>query len=354
LTKSFGRTLALDRATFSVEKGELCAILGPSGCGKTTLLRAIAGFSDADSGQIRIAGMSLRDVEPHQRNIGVVFQNYALFPHLSVFDNVAYGLRSRRIPRAEIYRRVAEALERVRLAGLEKRRPHELSGGQKQRVGLARALVIEPSVLLMDEPLSNLDTQLRCQLRRDIRLLQRELGITTLYVTHDQEEALAIADGLVVMKQGVILQAGSPRDVYREPCHLFVAEFLGDNCRLAGRIECTDRQPYIRLGCGARISAPRSGAVGAEVVAVIRSEHWRLFEPNSDAADDELSIPAKPIFSAFHGSHLRVELAVTGAEEPIAIHLPADEDVDLGSQIELRCARSVISFYAHNDGRRLI
>ena len=227
ISKHYPGVAALDNVDLSVEPGEFFTLLGPSGCGKTTLLRTIAGFNQQDSGQILFDGKRIDTTPAHLRNIGMVYQDYAIFPHRSVADNVAFGLVTRRRPRAEIDERVARALLLVQLDGLAARMPHELSGGQQQRVALARAMVINPQILLMDEPLSNLDAKLRIELRDDIRDLQRSLGITTIYVTHDQEEALVISDRICVMHNGRVHQVASPLEVYARPATLFVGTFVG-------------------------------------------------------------------------------------------------------------------------------
>ena len=225
--KIYGDFVALKGINLNIHEGEFFTLLGPSGCGKTTLLRMIAGFNSIEGGEFYFGDRLINAVPAHKRDIGMVFQNYAIFPHLTVEDNVAYGLKARKVPAAEIAPRVKEALELVQIAHLAKRKPSELSGGQQQRVALARAFVIEPSVLLMDEPLSNLDAKLRVQMRTVIKKLQRKLGITTIYVTHDQEEALAISDRIAVMKDGVIMQIGTPTEIYAKPQNPFVAGFIG-------------------------------------------------------------------------------------------------------------------------------
>jgi iron(III) transport system ATP-binding protein len=226
-TKRYGSFTAVDDVSLHIEEGEFFTLLGPSGCGKTTLLRMIAGFNTVDGGEISFGGQVINRVPAHKRGIGMVFQNYAIFPHLTVSENVAYGLKAQKVPKADIRRRVDEALEMVQISALKDRRPNELSGGQQQRVALARAFVIEPSVLLMDEPLSNLDAKLRVQMRTTIKKLQRQLGITTIYVTHDQEEALSISDRIAVMKDGRIMQVGKPSEIYKKPENPFVAGFIG-------------------------------------------------------------------------------------------------------------------------------
>jgi putative spermidine/putrescine transport system ATP-binding protein len=234
LCKSYGDALAVDRLNLEIEKGELVAFLGPSGCGKTTSLRVLAGLTPASSGQIIMNGQDLTDMPPYRRDMGLVFQSYALFPHLDVARNVAFGLEMRKVPRGEIATRVAEAIALVRLTGLEHRRPSELSGGQQQRVALARALVIRPSILLFDEPLSNLDAKLRDEMRTEIRDIQQRLGITSVFVTHDQVEALTMCDRIAVINHGRLEQFGSPEDLYERPASAFVASFVGRSNKLTG------------------------------------------------------------------------------------------------------------------------
>lgn len=225
--KFYGDFKALNGVNLTINEGEFFTLLGPSGCGKTTLLRMIAGFNSIEGGEFCFGEKLINDVPAHKRDIGMVFQNYAIFPHLNVEENVAYGLKARNVPKEEIGKRVQEALELVKISHLAKRKPNELSGGQQQRVALARAFVIEPSVLLMDEPLSNLDAKLRVEMRTVIKKLQKRLGITTIYVTHDQEEALAISDRIAVMKDGNIMQIGTPSEIYAKPENPFVAGFIG-------------------------------------------------------------------------------------------------------------------------------
>ncbi|NBS75530.1 MAG: ABC transporter ATP-binding protein, partial [Betaproteobacteria bacterium] len=236
VTKKYGETAAVSDLSLSIAQGELVALLGPSGCGKTTTLQMLAGFTELTSGDILVNGKSIKNVPPHKRNIGVVFQSYALFPHLSVFDNVAFGLRMRNMNQVDIGAKVKRALDNVQLSALEDRYPKQMSGGQQQRVALARALVIEPEVLLLDEPLSNLDANLREQMRFEIREIQKRVGITTVFVTHDQSEAMAVADRLVVMSNGGIRQVGTARDIYQSPIDLFVTQFIGHANILNGKV----------------------------------------------------------------------------------------------------------------------
>ncbi|MET0682658.1 MAG: ABC transporter ATP-binding protein [Casimicrobiaceae bacterium] len=237
LTKTYGDFRAVAGVDLDIAQGELVVLLGPSGCGKTTTLRMIAGFIAPTAGEIRLGGRDITREPPWKRNTGLVFQSYALFPHLNVADNVAFGLRMRKIAQAQIAGRLAEVLRLVRLEGLGDRLPRELSGGQQQRVALARALVIEPDILLLDEPLSNLDAKLRQEVRVEIRELQKKLGLTTVMVTHDQEEALTMADRLVVMSEGQVQQIGSQRDLYENPANTFVAGFVGRTNFLRGHVE---------------------------------------------------------------------------------------------------------------------
>ena len=233
---SYGDNHVLKSVNLTVEPGELFAFLGPSGCGKTTLLRLIAGFNQADRGRVLVDGRDIAALPPWKRDVGLVFQSYALWPHMTVYQNVAFGLEERRLPRDEVRRRTEAALALVGLEALAGRRPSQLSGGQQQRVALARTLAIEPKLLLLDEPLSNLDAQLRVQVRRELRDMQRRLGLTTIFVTHDQEEANTICDRIAVMRDGVVQQVGTPVELYERPANLFVARFLGTANVLSGAL----------------------------------------------------------------------------------------------------------------------
>jgi putative spermidine/putrescine transport system ATP-binding protein len=241
LSKHYGDFYAVREVSLAIADGEFLVLLGPSGCGKTTTLRMIAGFIEPSAGHVRLAGQDVTLLPPWRRNAGMVFQSYALFPHMTVAQNVAFGLEMRKLPRADIERRVEEVLALVRLGGYGGRLPRQLSGGQQQRVALARALAIRPDVLLLDEPLSNLDAKLRQEVRVEIRELQRQLGLTTVMVTHDQEEALTMADRLVVMNEGSVRQVGTQRDLYERPADRFVAGFVGRTTFLAGSIEAPGR-----------------------------------------------------------------------------------------------------------------
>ena len=276
VTKTFGSVKALDAISFTVAPGDLFFLLGPSGCGKTTLLRILAGLETPDSGEVFFHGEDILRQPPHRRGAPMVFQNYALFPHLSVRENVAFGLVERRMPRQGIDRRVEEALERVDLAGLDARRPGQLSGGQQQRVVLARALVLEPRIVLLDEPLSNLDAKLRAEMRDEIMRLHEETEITFVYVTHDQVEALSLADRMVVMNAGLCAGAGAPRELYHRPPNRFCAEFLGEANLVAGRVDDVsgDRATVdTPLGTWVAVSPGSAPAVGAPCLCLIRPEN---------------------------------------------------------------------------------
>ena len=279
VSKSFGSVVAVDGVSLTVPSGEFLTLLGPSGSGKTTTLMMVAGFETATSGEIFLDGRRLTRVPPYRRNLGMVFQHYALFPHMTVHDNVAFPLRTRGATRAESDRRVAQALERVRLPGYGARFPAQLSGGQQQRVALARALVYGPPVLLMDEPLGALDKKLREQMQLEIKHLQRELRLTVIYVTHDQEEALTMSDRIAVMRQGRIVQLGPPEDLYERPADQFVADFIGESNFLEVTVERIDGAVAIaRTDGGLRLSMPcgDAGAAGGRLTLAIRPERVRL------------------------------------------------------------------------------
>ena len=277
VVKRFGAVTAVDAVDLTVADGELFTLLGPSGCGKTTLLRLLAGFYPPEAGTIRFGDRVVNGLAAYERRIGMVFQNYALWPHMTVADNVGYGLRLRGLPAEEVGSRIREGLRKVNLGGLEARYPGQLSGGQQQRVALARALVLNPDILLLDEPLSNLDAKIRVQVRAEIRRLQRELGITTIYVTHDQEEALSLSDRVAVMRDGRVLQVGSPRELYERPRTRFVADFVGTNNLLPGEVEghASDTDLVVRTALGP-LRAIAGGTVAGRCVLAVRPENVAL------------------------------------------------------------------------------
>jgi spermidine/putrescine transport system ATP-binding protein len=279
VTKRFGEFVAVDDLTLDIYEGEFFSLLGPSGCGKTTTLRMIAGFEEPTEGGISVAGEPMRGVPPYRRPVNTVFQSYAIFPHLNVFDNVAFGLKRAGVGKDEIRQRVAEACEMVQLSGFEKRQPNMLSGGQQQRVALARALVNRPKVLLLDEPLGALDLKLRKELQLELRTLQHEVGITFVYVTHDQEEALTMSDRIAVMDSGVARQVADPTTLYEFPHDRFVASFIGQTNMFSGRVESVDGDRVaLRTSDGEKIEAKGQEAVevNSEVYVTVRPEKVRF------------------------------------------------------------------------------
>ncbi len=307
--KRYGDFTALNGVSLGIKEGEFFTLLGPSGCGKTTLLRMIAGFNSIEGGDFFFGEKRINDVAAHKRDIGMVFQNYAIFPHLTVKENVAYGLKARKTPKAEMEQRVQEALELVQISHLADRKPNELSGGQQQRVALARAFVIEPSVLLMDEPLSNLDAKLRVQMRTVIKKLQRRLGITTIYVTHDQEEALAISDRIAVMKDGHIMQIGTPNEIYAKPQNPFVAGFIGVSNFLDCQVETAgEGLAKVTIQDELTINIPVRKAYAGKAQISARPE--QLFF-------SEEGMPGKILFSTFLGDFIEYEVELDNGQSLI-------------------------------------
>ena len=308
LTKKFS-DIAVDNIDLTVASGEFFSLLGPSGCGKTTTLRLIAGFEEPTSGQILLDGVDVSDVPPHRRSVNTVFQSYALFPFLDVFDNVAFGLRHRKLSKGDIRRRVSEALDLVKMVQFAKRRPGQLSGGQQQRVALARALVLNPTVLLLDEPLGALDAKLRRSLKVELKALQERVGITFLYVTHDQEEALTMSDRLAVMNAGRIVQIGTPRQVYEEPADTYVADFLGAANLMEISVVSAGPPGVLRLGdwtlTSERCEVGATGSAPFPAHAVIRPERVRI-EVHGSAGDNR--VPAMVERVVFLGSATEVLL----------------------------------------------
>jgi putative spermidine/putrescine transport system ATP-binding protein/spermidine/putrescine transport system ATP-binding protein len=310
VSKSYDEVRAVAALDLAIDEGSFVTLLGPSGCGKTTTLRIVAGLEDADSGDIFVRQRRVNDVPIHRRNLGLVFQNFALFPHRTVQENVAYGLKFRGIGRAEQEARVKQALEMVRLPGHGTRLPSQLSGGQQQRVALARAIVIGPDVLLLDEPLSSLDAGLREEMRVELKTIQRELGVTTIFVTHDQGEALALSDKIVVMEHGRKIQEGPPQEVYSRPASRFVAGFLGHSNFLEGRIEANGGPlGTLTLGNGVRLAVP--SPTRGETCVALRAEKI-LLGPGSGAADGVTRLSGRVAAVDYQGTTARYFIDVGG------------------------------------------
>jgi putative spermidine/putrescine transport system ATP-binding protein len=329
VTKRFGRTTALDAVSLLVRRGELMTLLGPSGCGKTTLLNLVAGFLMPDTGEIAIDGLRVTDVPPYRRESGIMFQQYALFPHMSVAANVGYGLKMRRIAKSEIARRVDEALALIKLEGLEDRKPRQLSGGQQQRVALARALVIRPKVLLLDEPFSALDRNLRASMQVEIKEIQRKLGVTTIFVTHDQSEALSLSDRIAVLAEGRIRQLGTPNEIYCRPVDRFVASFVGDVNVLHACLEHIDGTAALLALGPVRVSVPalmlQGAAAGTMVDLFVRPEELRV-------AEEGAAVAVHGIVAAqnYQGGHVDLYVDVPeAASGRVLVRVPGREGMSL-------------------------
>jgi len=334
ITLSYGSFVAVEDVSLSIERGTFLTLLGPSGCGKTTILRSIAGLVNPTAGDIEIAGRRVNDVPIHKRNIGLVFQNYALFPHKTIFDNIAFGLKYRNVPKPAIAEKVHRALEVVRLPGVEKKLPSELSGGQQQRIALARAIVIEPDVLLLDEPLSALDANLREEMRVELKQIQRQTGITTIFVTHDQGEALAMSDRVVVMNKGHIEQMGSPFDVYEHPASEFVASFLGNaNFLEASVVSRQGEAVQVRLQDGAPLlvagGCASSAAAGDRVKVVVRAEKVVL------AAPQATPLAGRIIDVDYLGALARYEVELAGGQRLRALSSLHEKARGLGESVSV-------------------
>jgi putative spermidine/putrescine transport system ATP-binding protein len=346
LCKGYGGPPVLRDLSFTVLEGQLCCLLGPSGCGKTTVLKIIDGLLPPDRGSVWLGGREVTDLPPGKRNLGLVFQSYALFPHLDVFENVAYGLRRRRVARRELHDRVNAVLQMVRLGGYGQRRVHELSGGQQQRVALARALVIEPRLLLLDEPLSNLDARLRIDMRREIVRIQRVLNLTTIYVTHDQEEAVSLADRIVVINEGAVEQTGTPRDIYEHPASRFVADFIGRINLIRAKI--VDKH---LLMLGRRFPVPADFTMGeGEVLCAVRPERFTLDRPRVPG------LRGKVADLSYHGSLVRYRVRIAGAAQTpeVSVEVPAPRAVfGKGDPVSLGLDwRDLILFDEKSEGGR--
>ncbi|MEX1204072.1 MAG: ABC transporter ATP-binding protein [Dongiaceae bacterium] len=336
VSKRYDRVVALDDVSLTFAEGEFFGLLGPSGSGKTTLLRSIAGFVEPEAGEIRIDGADVRDTPVHRRDIGMVFQNYALFPHMSVYENVAFGLAVRGVAGAETAERVRAMLALVRLAGYEERRPRQLSGGQQQRVALARALITRPRVLLLDEPLGALDRRLRQEMQIELKSIQREVGITTAFVTHDQEEALTLSDRIAIFNEGRVVQVGAPSAIYERPETVFAAGFLGDANFFAGR--AAGRGRVLVEGQGALLTADPLPADGAPVTLAVRPEKIALTA--ADAAPAPADAPlnrldGRVVQSVYSGNSITYKIAVAGAELTVFEQNRASRPFPAGAAVRL-------------------
>ena len=333
VTKAYGKNIVIQGLSAEIKPGEFFTLLGPSGCGKTTLLRMIIGFNSIEAGEIRVDGKVVNRIPTNKRNMGMVFQNYAVFPHMSVRDNVAYGLKNRHVPKEERYRRVDEILK-------------QLSGGQQQRVALARAIVIEPEVLLMDEPLSNLDAKLRVEMRNVIKRIQRQVGITTVYVTHDQEEALAISDRIAVMHGGVIQQIGTPKHIYQRPANEFVSNFIG----LSNFLNADVKDGVVDFGCGYRVPVKTLRAdVAGPVDVAVRPEEFTIRPAG------EPGIPATVRSSVFLGMSQHYFVTLKDGQE-IEVVVPSDlsEIIPDGTEIALNIVPEKVNVFNKETRSTLI
>ena len=321
--KKFGEVEVLKGINLDIKPGEFFTLLGASGCGKTTLLRLIAGFEELTSGEIMFDNKNISVLNPWERNVGFVFQNYALWPHMTIYDNIAYGLKQRKLPKAEIEARVKWALSVAGLEGIEKRHPGQLSGGQQQRVAIVRALVIQPKALLLDEPLSNLDVKLRIKMRKDIKELQKEVGITVVYVTHDQEEALEISDRIAVFDKGVIKQIGTPQEIYKNPADPFVATFVGTSNFIAGRV----KDGQFETETGMVIPVPTGLSEAGPLNLCFRPEHATLLKTQGDN-----SFPVSVTDVKYRGNMIMCTVAVDEDNECLIV---SDEEFAIGERLWL-------------------
>ena len=354
VTKAYGKNIVIQGLSAEIKPGEFFTLLGPSGCGKTTLLRMIIGFNSIEAGEIRVDGKVVNRIPTNKRNMGMVFQNYAVFPHMSVRDNVAYGLKNRHVPKEERYRRVDEILKLVKIDSYADRMPAQLSGGQQQRVALARAIVIEPEVLLMDEPLSNLDAKLRVEMRNAIKRIQQQFGITTVYVTHDQEEALAVSDRIAVMDGGVIQQIDTPQRVYQRPANRFVSNFIGlSNFLNATVSRGEDGAELCFAGSDYRAAMTNlrgEASDGMDVLAAVRPEEFLLSTGEGEG------IPATVRSSVFLGTTTHYFLTLPTGQEIEAVR-DSDEEwavIPDGAEVHLRVKPRRINVFTADGKRSLV
>jgi len=349
LTKLFGETRAVDRVSLTIEPGSMVALLGPSGCGKTTTLRMIAGLVEPNAGEILLDDQSITHVPVHRRNIGMLFQNYALFPHMTVAENIAFGLETRGVKRTAIAERVAGALQLVQLPDYGDRMPGQLSGGQQQRVALARALVVEPALLLLDEPLGALDKALRESMQIELRALQQRLGVTTIMVTHDQDEALTMADRIVIMRDGRIEQVGAPAEIYQHPVSRFVAGFLGASNFLRGRVvDASNLGVLVEVPCGPIVSVAASRPVGSEVTVALRPEAVSIETTTGSKSEKKPNTTSARIEQiVYHGFATHLHLRLPNGEPLIAF----EQNRASGFQTSIRPGMEVYACWNMESGQ---
>lgn len=341
VVKKYGDNVVIPQLSLKVRDGEFFTLLGPSGCGKTTLLRMVAGFNSIEGGTISFNDRVINDFPAGKRNIGMVFQNYAVFPHLSVAKNVEFGLTNRKVPKPEIARRVDEVLKAVKIDNLKDRMPQNMSGGQQQRIALARAIVIEPDVLLMDEPLSNLDAKLRIEMREVIKELQHKVGITTIYVTHDQEEAMAVSDRIAVMKDGVIQQVGTPRNIYHRPANTFVATFIGSSNMVKGVLSKAGESCWLSLG-NYRVLIDN---IKKEQVKN-GEEVWVSIRPEEFVIGGEDGIRGTIVSSVFLGTSTRYDVELETGDQVMLMQESTETDYyHKGDVVRLQVKREKINIY---------
>ena len=344
--KRYGDHTVINGLSLTIQPGEFFTLLGPSGCGKTTLLRMIIGFNSIEGGEIRVDGQVVNNIPTNRRNMGMVFQNYAVFPHMNVRDNVAYGLKTRKVDKAEHRRRADEMLRMVKIDQYADRMPAQLSGGQQQRVALARAIVIQPDVLLMDEPLSNLDAKLRVEMRNVIKRIQHQIGITTVYVTHDQEEALSVSDRIAVMHDGVIQQIDTPKRIYLRPANEFVAGFIG----LTNFLQADNDGGTLDFGCGYRVPVTTLVAGAPKAVTVAARPEEITIHPA-----DEAGIPGEVRSSVFLGTSTHYFIAL-GGEKEVEVTVPGDLSDTLadGTKVSLRILPEKVNVFNRESRTSLI
>lgn len=330
--KWFGENHVVKNMNLEIQEGEFLTLLGPSGCGKTTTLRMIAGFEDASSGTIEVQGVRVEEMEPFQRDVNTVFQNYSLFPHMTVFENVAYGPSIKKVPKEQIKKSVSEMLELVQMSGYESRKPDELSGGQKQRVAIARALINQPRVLLLDEPLGALDMKLRRQMQIELKRLQKKLGITFVYVTHDQEEAMTMSDRIAVMSDGLILQIDNPVEIYEKPKSRFVADFIGESNIFEGKIK-TMEEGILHAECkqGDCLLYGKGFEAGEDIFISVRPEYLML----SKEEQEGFSLKAKIIDYVFMGTLVKAILLTEDGKEIKYSRFEKNQSLDIGDEVYL-------------------